>query len=131
VQKEELKRVQKEIQRTYDLYQQEKLDADGFSAFYNPLVERKKQIEEGLPRLQAEVDVLKVSSLSAEEIASQASSLYDHWQTMQGHEKREIVEIITDRIIIAKDEITINLCYMPSCKDMAKRWRKGWDSNPR
>lgn len=60
VQQEELKRVQKEIQRTYDLYQQEKLDADGFSAFYNPLVERKKQMEVGLPRLQAEVDVLKV-----------------------------------------------------------------------
>jgi hypothetical protein len=45
-------------------------------------------------------------------LASQASSLYEHWQTMQGQEKREIVEIITDQMIIAKDEITINLCFL-------------------
>ena len=50
---------------------------------------------------------------------------------MQPEEKREIIEVITDKIIIGKDEITINLCYAPSCKDMANRWRKGWDSNPR
>ncbi|HZL12959.1 MAG TPA: hypothetical protein VFC85_02340 [Verrucomicrobiae bacterium] len=113
------------------LYQQEKLDADGFSQFYTPLVERQKQIEAELPRLEAEVDILKVNTLSAEEIALQASNLYDHWQTMQPAEKREIIEIITDKIIVGKDEITINLSYSQSCKDMAKGERKGWDSNPR
>ena len=131
VQREELQRVQKEMQRTYDLYQQEKLDADGFSKFYTPLVERQKQLVAEIPHLEAEVDILKVSNLSAEEIASQASNLYDHWQTMQPNEKREIIEIITNKIIVGKDEITINFSYSPSCKDMAKGWRKGWDSNPR
>ena len=130
-QREELQRVQKEMQRTYDLYQQEKLDADGFSKFYTPLVERQKQLVAEIPRLEAEVDILKVNTLSAEEIALQASNLYDHWQTMQPAEKREIIEIITDKIIVGKDEITINLSYSPSCKDMAKGARKGWDSNPR
>jgi site-specific DNA recombinase len=131
VQREELQHVRKEIQRTYDLYQQEKLDADGFSKFYNPLEERRKQLEAEVPRLEAQVDILKVNNLSAEEIASQASNLYDHWQTMQPDEKREIIEVITNKIIVGKDEITINLTYSPSCKDMANRWRKGWDSNPR
>ncbi len=131
VQREELQRVRKEIQRTFDLYQQEKLDADGFSKFHAPLEERRKQIEAELPRLEAEVDVLKVSNLSAEEIALQASNLYDHWQTMQSDEKRGIIENITKEIIVGKDEITINFYYSPSCKDMANRWRKGWDSNPR
>ena len=42
-----------------------------------------------------------------------------------------MVEIIIDKIIIGKDEITINLCYAPSSKDMANRWRKGWDSCPK
>src|SRR6202050_2847554 len=97
----------------------------------SPLVERQKQIEAELPRLEAEVDILKVNTLSAEEIALQASNLYDHWQTMQPAEKREIIEVITDKIMVGKDEITINLSYAPSCKDMANRWRKGWDSNPR
>ena len=95
VQREELLRVQKERQRTYDLYQQEKLDADGFSRFCTPLEEHRKQLEASLPRLQAEVDMLKVNTLSAEEVASQASSLYDHWQTMPLEEKHQIVELIT------------------------------------
>ncbi len=131
VQREELQRVRKEIQRTYDLYQQEKLDADGFSRFYTPLDDRRKQIEADLPRLEAELDMVKVGNLSAEEIATQAGNLHANWQTMKADEKREIVETITDKIIVGKDEITINLCYTPSCKDMANRWRKGWDSNPR
>jgi site-specific DNA recombinase len=126
-----LQRTRKEIQRTYDLYQQEKLDSDGFSKFYAPLEERRKQLETEIPRLEAQVDILNVNTLSAAEIASQASNLYDHWQTMQPEDKRGIIEIITDKIIVGKDEITINLSYSPSCKDMANRWRKGWDSNPR
>jgi hypothetical protein len=81
-------------------------------------------VEAAFPRLQAEVDILKVNNLSAGEIASQARGLYDCWQTMQPEEKQEIVEVITDKIVIGKDEITITLCYAPSCKDMAT-WRKG------
>jgi site-specific DNA recombinase len=130
VQQEELQKVKKEMQRTYELYQQEKLDADGFSKFYQPLEERQKQLEAALPRLEAELDIFKVNTLSAEEIASQASNMYDHWETMTPDEKREIVELITEKIIVDKDEITINLSYAPSCKDMANRWRKGWDSRP-
>jgi len=56
-QREELQRVRKEIQRTYDLYQQEKLDADGFSKFYTPLVERQKQLESGSGHSQSEQPV--------------------------------------------------------------------------
>ena len=131
VRREELERIQKEIQRTYDLYQQEKLDADGFSKFYAPLQERRKEIEAAIPRLEAELDILNVDSLSAEEVAAQAGNLYDHWHMMLPEEKRELIEIITDKIIIGTDEITINLCYAPSSKDMAKRWRREGDSNPR
>ena len=131
LQREELQRVQKEIQRTYDLYQQEKLDADGFSKFYTPLTERQKQIQAAIPTLEAELDILKVNSLSTEEIAAQAATLYERWQTMASEAKREIIELIAEKIVIGKEEITINLCYAPSSKEMANRWRKGWDSNPR
>ena len=50
--------------------------------------------------------------------------------TSPADEKRRHIEIITDKIIIGKDEITINLSYSPSCKDMADRWRKGSFLNP-
>ena len=88
-----------------------------------------REFGETVVQFDAEAAILKVNNLSAEEIASQASSLYDHWQTMEPEAKREIVEVITDKVIVGKDEITINLTYSPSCKDMANRWRKGWDSD--
>lgn len=50
---------------------------------------------------------------------------------MKAEERPEIVETITDKIIVAKDEITIYLCCATYCKDMENGWRKGWDSNPR
>src|ERR1700722_14011363 len=93
-------------------------------------MERKKQLDSVLPRLQASVDVTRASSLSVEEVVSQARSLHPRWREMSDEEKREIVEIITDRITLARDEITISLYQDVPCKDMAKGWRKGWDSCP-
>ena len=31
-------------------------------------------------------------------------------------QKRAIIEAIVEKIIIGKDEITLNFCYLPSCK---------------
>ena len=131
VQRAELVRLQKEIKKTYDLYQQEKLDADAFGRFFTPLEERRKQIEAELPRLEAELDVMRVKTLSSEEVALRARALYDKWESMEPSEKRAIVELITDKMVIGKDEITVSLCERSSCKEMANGWRKGWDSNPR
>jgi hypothetical protein len=64
-----------------------------------------------------------VNNFAAEEIASQASSHYDYWQTMQYEVKREIVEVITDEISDDKDEITISITYSASCK--VKIWQIG------
>jgi site-specific DNA recombinase len=103
----------------------------GFGKFYKPLEDRTKQLEADLPRLQAEIDVGRVHEISAEGIVSEAQNLHRLWPTLESEEKRRIVEAITEKIVVGKDEIDITLCYLVPCEDMAKRWRKGWDSNPR
>lgn len=131
VQQGELDKVSREINRVYKLYQDEKLDADAFGKFYQPLEARKKQLEKSLPQMQAEIDLSKVNNLSNEEIADGASNLVNHWPELTVNDKRAIVETIVKSIVVGKGEIELNLCYAPSCKDMAFGWRKGWDSNPR
>src|SRR5262249_22080054 len=69
-----LQKVQEEIGRVYKLYQEGRVDSAAFGNFYKPLEERKKQIESDLPRLQAEIDVCKISTLSAQEVASEAQN---------------------------------------------------------
>ncbi len=130
-QEHELEKTQQEIARTYKLYQEGQLDGSGFGRFYKPLEERRKQLEESLPKIQAEIALCKVNSLSTEEVVSAAQDLYQQWPTFEPEAKRAIVEAITERIDISKDEVVITLCYMPPSGNMAKRWRRGRDSNPR
>ena len=131
VQRSELQKTRAEIDRVYRLYQEGHLDSTGFARFYKPLEERGKQIEADLPRLQAEVDVSRVHALSTEEIVTEAQNLHRSWAELDAEEKRSIVETITEKIVVGKDEIDISFCYEPVCEDMAKRWRKGRDLNPR
>ncbi len=112
-------------------YQKGKLDADGFAKFHEPLVERQKQIEASIPRLEAELDILKVNTLSAEEVSRNAKNLAGHWADKSQEEKLEMVELITERITVGEGELEIAFLYSPSGKDAAEKERKGRDSNPR
>ena len=50
-----------------------------------------------------------------------ANYLQDAWPGLDQTEKRKIVECITNKIVIAKNEVEIDLCYLPSSKHMSKR----------
>jgi site-specific DNA recombinase len=112
-QEHELEKTQQEIARTYKLYQDGQVDSSGFGRFYKRLEERRKQLEESLPKVQAEIDLCKVNNLSAEEVVSEVQDLYQHWPSWEPEAKRAIVETITERIDIAKDETSTALCYIP------------------
>lgn len=59
-----------------------------------------------------------------------ANYLQDAWPSLDQAEKRKIVECITNKIVIAKNEVEIDLCYLPSSKHMSKRDRSLLGSNP-
>ena len=113
----EERNLRREIDKLYELYLADQITKEGFGEKYRPQNERLQQIEEELPRLQAEVDVLKIHYLSSDEIVSEAKDLYSRWADLPQEEKRTIVEAITESIVVGSDEISINLCYLPSASD--------------
>ncbi len=125
------RKLQGEITNVYRLFQEGQIDSKGFGKFYQPLDERGKQLEQSIPKLQAEIDLAKVNGASAEEVVSEARNLADHWPQMDTAEKRTIVETITEKITIGKKDIAFSFYYLPHGKEVTKGWRKGWDSNPR
>lgn len=127
----EQQRVKQEIVKVYRLYQDGQLDSEAFGRFYRPLEERSKQIEGEIPRLQSEIDISKVSTMSTSEIAAAANNLSDQWPDLDEEAKRAIIDQITERIQVGKDRIIVRLYYSPPCKDVVNRWRKGRDLNPR
>src|SRR5581483_3661179 len=121
--RKELEKVTAEVQRVYELYVNKQIDGDGFARFYKPLESRKKQLENEEPRLQAEVDVLRINNLSTGHVVNEALSLYGRWPKFTVEEKRRIVESITEKIVIGKEEVAITLCYLPSSEEMTNKHR--------
>src|SRR5690606_15295049 len=105
----------------------------GFGARYKPLEQRADELENEIPRLQAELDLRRVSLLAADDIVSQARDLYGRWSELEPDEKRHIVESIVDKIQVGKDEIAIHLCYLPPStlpQDVAEGQHGRRDSSP-
>jgi len=48
------------MDKTYRLYIDDKITAEGFGQRYKPMEERLKQIEDQFPELQGEIDFLKI-----------------------------------------------------------------------
>ncbi len=105
---------EKEMDRLYRLYMDEGISRDSFSSKFGSLEKRQKQIGEESPALQAELDLVKIYYLSSEEIITEAKDLYTRWPSLRREEKRHIVEEITERIVIGKDDVDIALNYLPS-----------------
>ncbi|MBI2962780.1 MAG: hypothetical protein HYY35_03430 [Deltaproteobacteria bacterium] len=125
-------KVQAEMDRVYRLYVDDKISADEFGTRYRPLEERKKQLGDQVPELQGEIDFLKIKYLSSDEVLSEAKDLYGRWPELDFSEKRKIVENITEKITVGKDEITIDLCYLPGSSEiMAAKQRDLTGSSPR
>jgi site-specific DNA recombinase len=92
--------------RTHRLYLDGEITAQGFGSFYKPAEEQLNQLTAELPKLQAEVDYLKVNNLSADEVLAEAWKLYDQWPTMPTDDKRKIAESIVEKIVIGEGELT-------------------------
>lgn len=106
-------KVQGEMDRVYDLYMNGQLSRESFGERYRPLEDRRDQINSKVPELQAQIDIMKISYLSSEEIVSEARDLYSRWSSLPFEEKRSIVETITERVEVEKESVSIHLHYLP------------------
>jgi len=112
-------RMQQEMDKLVRLHLNGEIPSEGFGNHYNPFFERNKQIENKLPELQAEIDFLKIQFLSSDEILREAKDLYERWESFIPDEKRKIIETLTEKIIVDKNEISFQLQYIPSLDKMA------------
>ncbi len=109
----ELAKLEAEAERVYQLYLADSLSVEDFGRRHQPLADRRKQLDDELPRLRAQCDVMKIAALAGEAAAFEAHDLAAHWDTFSPGEKRQLVETITDRIVIGKEEVAVNLLYLP------------------
>ena len=94
--------------------------SQGFGDFYKPAEERLNQLLAELPKLEAQIDHIKVSNLSTEEIIAEAKTLYDRWPEPSVDRRCGIVESVVEKITVGNGEIDITLSYLPTSEEMVK-----------
>ena len=88
--------------------------------FYKPAEVRLNQLLAELPKLEAEVDFLKVNKLSAADVLHEADTLHDRWPKMDVSEKRKIVEALIEKVVIGNGEIDITYSHLPTSIQQCK-----------
>ena len=116
----EIQKVREAMTRTHQLYLDNGITAQGFREFYMPAEQQLNQLNAELPKLQAEVDLLRVNNLSADEVLAEAQGLYDRWPKLPTEDKRKIAESIIEKIVIGNGEIDINFSCLPSSEELTK-----------
>lgn len=122
---QEQAKLRSEMEKVYKLYVADQISGDGFGRTYRPLEERQKALDDEIPRLQAEIDFLRINNLSRDEIVAEARSLYDRWTDLIPEEKRQIIENVVDRITIGKGTVAIDLSYVPSRSEITTKRQRG------
>lgn len=97
------------------------LTKEAFGTHHKPLEEQLFQIYGQLPKVQADIDFLKIQHLSSDSVFSEAASLQEKWGTMAFDEKRSVVEAVTESIKIGNDDISFKFAYAPTSFKMAEK----------
>jgi site-specific DNA recombinase len=111
-------RIAKEAEKLYRLYQDDALTVEGFRERHRPLEERLKALGGEIPRLQGEIDFLKVRTIMQDEIVRDTRTLADEWDGMDGKAKRAVVEALVERITIGNGMVEIDLMGLPPLSEI-------------
>lgn len=118
-----LDKVRAEMKKTFELYKNDQISVHGFGEIYKPMEEQERALASEFPKLQGEVDALEVQQLSADDVVAEASNLHERWPELTVDEKRQVIESITEKIVLTGDQIDITLCCMPSSEELTKTQR--------
>jgi site-specific DNA recombinase len=121
----ELKKLQTGESELFDLYHAGAVAKADFGRVHKPISERRRQIEDELPRLEAERDVLRIGMLSRDEVLDEARDLSVRWPDLPWEQRRQIVETITDQIVVGKEGVEITLLQVPFGNDVQKATQPG------
>ena len=116
----ELKNVEKKIDSLLELWSDKAIVKSTFTGKYRDLCQRKEQLEDEIPRNQANIDHFKITETGKDYILSQTQFLYSLWDTLKVEEKDKIIRELVDEITVKKDELKFQLFYLPELMNEVK-----------
>ena len=105
--------------KTHQLYLAGAASIERFKELNDPLEERLRQLQEERLRLQAEVDVGKADTLSAEAVVEEALKLQEMWPNLDLERKRQVVQSLVESVTVdvPNQRITLRFTCLPSSEE--------------
>lgn len=110
----EFQKLKDKISSVIDLYHEGQIPKESFASHHDPLYQKQQQIEQDIMELQGSIDALKFQSLDNNQVLYEAQNLQKRWDSFAKEDKKAIIETITKSIIVGKEDIEINLSYLPT-----------------
>jgi len=107
--KKEQENLNKEIENLLLLHNQGQIKTEAFQTYHEKPYIQLIQIEQTISELEKEISTFSKDENTSKRIIEEAKNLYEKWDTLSHMQKRNIIEIITDKIIIGKEDVEINL----------------------
>ncbi|HSY42287.1 MAG TPA: recombinase family protein [Candidatus Acidoferrum sp.] len=120
IHRNEIQKVRDEMTRTHRLYLDGGITTQGFGEFYKPAEERLNQLRAELPKLEAEVDLLKVNKLSTDDVVHESATLHERWPKIPLDDKRKVVEALIEKLVIGDGAIDITYSCLPTSEELCK-----------
>ena len=111
--KQTTQKLQEKIDKTFELYYDNKLTKEAFEIRHQPLYQEQQQKLVEIADIQSTLDVLAINSLSSSQVLHDAKNLYYHWHNFSHTDKKNIIEQTVKNITISFDTIDIELAYLP------------------
>lgn len=108
--------LKRDIDGLVKMRARDEMTKDMFLEQYKPLEERYLQLSEQLPELESAVDIIKIQHQSSGVVLHDAKDLYSKWDVLEYDDKRHIVELITEKIVVGREDIHMKLSYLPTAK---------------
>ncbi len=107
--KKEKDKINKKIENLLDLHTQGQIKTEAFHKYHKEPYERLLQLEQTLAELEGEILGFSNREESTNQIMDEAKNLYENWDSLDKDKKRNVIETITNKIIVGTQDITINL----------------------
>lgn len=105
----EKEKVNKKIEKLLELHIKGQIETEAFKTYHKEPYKRLSQLEKTLAELEGEILGFSHHEESTNYVIDETKNLYENWDSLHKDKKRNIIETITEKIIVGTQDITINL----------------------
>lgn len=112
--RKEYQKLKHKVDNIFELYHEGQISKEAFKEQHTPIYNAQCQVEVSMTELQGQIDALRMQSLDNVQVLSDAQNLHKQWYNFTPEEKKTIIEAITSSIVAGREDIAINLSYIPT-----------------